>query len=337
MTIYPIEKRGTVMGWYGLSLSAAPVVAPTIAGVLIDNISWRAVFALPLVIMLLSLAAAYFSFENVFEGQKIKVDMVSFVLCALAFGSLSFAIGNISTYGLLNPFTAIPLVLGAVTAILFVRKQFDTEEPFLDLRVFESRNYNIAVISSILHYMLTMANVVLLPLFIQSTLGESATVSGLIMLPGSLLVTFVTPISGKFFDKNGIKRIYMLMSFMAALVNGMMFFVTGETSLWMIAGINVIRQFSGGLTMVLASWGTNYVKKEQTADVTAIITALRTIGGAIGMSVFVGIMSSVAVASTNLSSMEASVRGMNVSYLCMSFVYVVMFLISVFLVKDDKK
>lgn len=73
LSIYPVEKKGTVMGWYGLACGAAPVIAPTLAGILVDVINWRAIFGLALAVMLLSLIIAWFVFDDVLETYKKKL------------------------------------------------------------------------------------------------------------------------------------------------------------------------------------------------------------------------------------------------------------------------
>lgn len=63
LSIYPVEKRGTIMGWYGLSAGAAPVIAPTLAGILVDLFSWRMIFVCTFVVMIVSLVYAMIVME----------------------------------------------------------------------------------------------------------------------------------------------------------------------------------------------------------------------------------------------------------------------------------
>ena len=86
LTIYPPEKRGTVMGWYGLASGAAPVIAPTIAGVLVDTIGWRSIFYIVLGVMMISFVFAICVFDDVLDTRKKKFDIVSFALSIFAFG-----------------------------------------------------------------------------------------------------------------------------------------------------------------------------------------------------------------------------------------------------------
>ncbi len=110
LTIYPVEKRGTMMGTYGLCTTAAPIVAPTIAGLLIDAFGWKSIFYVVLVIMAASLLLSCFVFEDVLELQDKKFDVISFVESIVAFGGITLGIGNISSFGLVSLEAGAPLV-----------------------------------------------------------------------------------------------------------------------------------------------------------------------------------------------------------------------------------
>ena len=71
LTIYPVEKRGSIMGWYGLSLSAAPIIAPTIGGLFVDTLGWRMVFVVTILLMTVGLISSLFCFEDVMENRRI--------------------------------------------------------------------------------------------------------------------------------------------------------------------------------------------------------------------------------------------------------------------------
>ena len=92
LTIYPVEKKGSIMGWYGLSVGAAPVIAPTIAGLLVDSVGWRMIFCIAIFIMLISLVFAVFVFDNVLENVITRFDLLSFILSAFAFGGITLGI-----------------------------------------------------------------------------------------------------------------------------------------------------------------------------------------------------------------------------------------------------
>ena len=114
LTIYPKDKRGGIMGWYGLSLSAAPIVAPTIGGIFVDTVGWRMVFVVTLAFMTVGLFSSIFFFNDVMENRKDRFDIYSFVLSALAFGGVTIGLGNARK---MNYLFFLPLIIGFISSV----------------------------------------------------------------------------------------------------------------------------------------------------------------------------------------------------------------------------
>ena len=337
MTIYPIKKRGTMMGTYGLATTAAPVVAPTIAGLMIDAFGWKSIFYVSLVIMILSFIISCIVFDDVLELQDKKFDVVSFVESIVAFGGVTLGIGNLSTFGILSIEAGVPLLLGAVVCVFFVTRQCRQEKPFLDVKILVNRNYAVSVISSMVLYLVMMGSSVMMPLYVQSVMGYSAVVSGLVTLPGSLATALVSPFAGKLYDEIGIKKIFVAGAAALVISNIGMFFLSMETPLWTAAALNVIRNISiGSLMMPLLTWGTSNVHPTKMADASSLLTSLRTIAGSIGSAVFVGIMTMVAASSAETYGDNAMMHGMNMSFFWMAVGAAVLLLIAVFAVREKR-
>lgn len=329
LTIYPDEKKGTIMGWYGLSLGAAPVIAPTIAGVLVDMSSWRMIFVITLVILIGALVYSVLVFDDVLDTQKQKFDILSFVLSGITFGGITLGIGNL-TGGVVQIKTWLPLLLGAAGGILFVRRQLRFDTPFLDIKVFKSKVFTISVISSMFLYLVMMGSSIMMPLYVQSILGKAATISGLVTLPGSLAMAIISPFAGKLYDRFGMRLLAIIGAIGLFLPALGMSFISIHTPLWVAAALQVIRCIAiGCMMMPFVTWGVTSLSDQETAHGNALLTALRTIAGSIGTAVFVGIMSSVAADST-------AIHGMNVSYIVMSVITVIMIVCEIVFVKVEK-
>ena len=167
LTVYPPENRGTMMGTYGLATTAAPIIAPTIAGLMIDAFGWKSIFYLALGIMAVSLVFSALVFEDVLELQDKKFDFLSFVESLLAFGGITLGVGNIGSFGLLSIPAGLPLLIGLVACVFFVLRQCRLEQPFLDMRILANRSYAVSVVSSMVLYLVMMGSSVLLPLYVQ--------------------------------------------------------------------------------------------------------------------------------------------------------------------------
>ena len=335
LTVYPVDKKGTMMGTYGLATTAAPVVAPTIAGLMIDAFGWKSIFYVALVILAVSFVISCFVFEDVLELQDKKFDVVSFVESIVGFGGITLGIGNISSFGLISVEGGLPLIIGAVVCALFILRQCGLEKPFLDVKILANRNYAVSVIASMVLYLVMMGSSVMMPLYVQSVMGYSAVVSGLVTLPGSLATAVVSPFAGNLYDRIGIKKIFVAGSAALIISNVGMYFLTMNTPLWTAAALNVIRNISiGSLMMPLLTWGTSNVHPQKVADASSLLTSLRTIAGSIGSAVFVGIMTAVSAASAAVYGDNALMHGMNVSFLWMAAGAVILFLISIFAVRE---
>ena len=331
LTVYPFEKRGTMMGTYGLATTVAPIVAPTIAGLLIDAFGWKSIFYVVLVIMAVSFLLSALFFDDVLEIQEKKFDVLSFAESIVAFGGITLGIGNISSFGILSVQAGLPLLAGVVVCAAFMYRQCGLEKPFLDVRILGNRNYAVSVISSMVLYLVMMGSSVMMPLYVQDVMGCSAVTSGLVTLPGSLATAVVSPFAGKIYDKMGIKKLFMAGSAALLASNIGMCFLTMSTPLWVAAAFNVIRNISiGSLMMPLLTWGTQNVDTGKVADASSLLTSFRTIAGSIGSAVFVGIMTVVSENSAETYGSRAMIHGMNVSFFWMAAGALVLMLISIF-------
>ncbi len=341
LSIFPPSRQGTAMGWYGLAVSAMPAIAPTLGGVLVEMISWRAIFLLALIVLVVALLMALKVFDNVLDTAKLTLDKLSFILSVLAFGGLTLGIGNLASYGIANPSVYISLIVGIVALIFFVRRELGQKEPFLDFRIFTIRAVVLGVIGSMILYFVLMGSSVLMPLYVQNVKGGTAIMAGLVTLPGSVAMAVISPFSGRIYDRMGIRRLFLIGSALMALSSFLMFFLRVNQSLALPSIYNVVRCVAIGLMMMpLITWGTTNAGKEHMADASAMLSSLRTIGGAIGTASFVGISTAVAVRAAGSGSAadpSAQMRGMNIAYLVMALTSLVMLLIGIFFVKEKKK
>ena len=237
LTVYPVEKKGTMMGTYGLATTAAPVVAPTIAGLMIDAFGWKSIFYVALAIMAVSFVISSFVFEDVLELQEKKFDVISFVESIIAFGGITLGIGNISSFGLLSVEGGLPLLAGAVVCVFFVMRQCGLDKPFLDVKILSNRNYAVSVIASMVLYLVMMGSSVMMPLLTWGTgnvrpenvADASSLLTSLRTIAGSIgsavFVGIMTAVSAASADTYGEH----------AMIHGM-----NVSFLWMAAGAVVL-------------------------------------------------------------------------------------------------
>jgi Na+/melibiose symporter-like transporter len=258
-------------------------------------------------------------FDDVLELQDKRFDFLSFAESIFAFGGITLGIGNITSYGLISIPAGVPLLVGLVGCVCFAHRQLSLKTPFLDLRILQNRQYRISVISSMLLYFTMMGSSVLMPLYVQTVMGYSAVISGLVTLPGSLATALVSPFAGRLYDKVGIRKIFIPGSVCLVISNLGMSLINMDTPLVVAAAWNVIRNVSiGALMMPLLTWGTGNVKNEKVADASSLLTSFRTISGSIGSAVFVGIMTLVGSKSTLMHGLNAAFAAMALSAIALS-------------------
>lgn len=335
LTIYPPEKRGTAMGGYGLASGAAPIIAPTLAGIIVDYWGWRAIFVPVLVILIVSFIWAVFSFDDVLETEEKSFDSQSFALSVIAFGGLTLGIGNVISYGITSTSVWPVLTAGIIAATIFVYRQLHISHPFLEVRVFGDRNFTVSIIGSMLLQFTVMGLSVLFPMYIQTVCGYSATISGLVRLPGSLAMAVTSLLAGTLYDKVGIKRLFIVgPTTMLISMLGIATF-TSATPLWLIAILNVTYNISiGFLMMPIVTWGMRGLSSSLTAHGSALMNSLKTVAGSIGAALFVGIMSVMNTATIG----KDSAYGFRITALFMAFVAFVLLVIgSVFIKPQNTK
>jgi len=336
LTIFPPEKRGTYMGWYGLSSGVAPIVAPIIAGILADTIGWRSIFGLSIIIMFISFILALFVFDDVLPTMKKDFDVISLILSALTFGGIILAIGNMGTYKIVSWQVLFLFIVGLICGVIFSWRQLDIKIPFLDIRVLKDKNYTIGVITTALIQMLLMGSIMIFPVYVQELKGRSATISGLVILPGTLAMALVSPIAGNIYDRIGIKLLFVIGSSIMVIGNFLVFFVNIHHSIWVMSGINIIRCFGFGLLfMPIVTWAMKEIPEIKTSDATALLNTIRYVGNAIGTAIFISITTIIANVTKD-SKESPEMYGINISFLIMTFISIVILLLG-FLLDDDKK
>ena len=210
LAIYPKSKHGTVMAAFAVSGSVSPIVAPTIAGFIIDWEGWRGVFTLLLILGALILVFGIVLMRNVSMVSEVRLDTLSVLLSSAGFCGLLIGIGNLSRGSFFRLTTGGSIMTGMIALSVFVWKQLKSSTPLLNLRVFRYPKFRISVILSILMYLLCMGNGTLLPIFSQSIRGYTATAYALATIPGSVLMAVTTLCAGKIYDKIGSKLLLIL-------------------------------------------------------------------------------------------------------------------------------
>ena len=312
--IYPGDKRGSMMGLYGLAVGAAPIISPTIAGLIIDAFGWKYIFIFTLVIAVIVFIIGAVFVEDILPTEIQSFDTISMVLCSIGLLGLMYGLSNITSNTFFRVHVAVPLMVGLVFMVLFVRKQLGARQSFLNLKLFVNAEFRWGVIASMLLYAGMMGASILIPMYIQSERGLSATLSGMITMPGALANIIISPFAGKIYDKLGIRKLFIGGSIMLLAGCIGLSFLSDTTSIVFIIVMFTVRQLAiGCMMMPIATWSLSTLSKTATVDGTAILSTLRTIAGSIGSALFVSLMSAAAVSGNTISGFNVAFIGISIT------------------------
>ena len=311
LSVYPKSQYGKAMGIVGLIIGFAPAIGPAISGFIVDTWGWRAVFVVLGAVSVMVLLLAIPFLPNVMRrpASHQHFDALSAALFSLGAVCLLVATACIEQSGQ-GAVAVASLVLGAVLLFAFVRRQFRIPNPLLRLSCFANRQFTVGLVLVLLGNLSFMAASIMVPLFVQDVQGASAAVSGLVILPGAVLLGFLNPITGRLLDSHGPWP--LLVAGCALLLVGTLAFITcdAETPLWVVTVLYGVRICGVScLQMPMTAYASKQLSGDDVAQGTAITTSIRQISSALLSSVLIGIM---ALASSGNLGIDA--HGFGVSF-----------------------
>ncbi|MCR2805731.1 DHA2 family efflux MFS transporter permease subunit [Paenibacillus soyae] len=346
LTIFPPAKRGAAMGMVGLAIIFAPAIGPVLAGYILESYAWETMFYGMIPFTLIVIVCGFIYLKNISETIAAKVDVLSVILSTVGFGALLYGFSRAGSEGWSSAEVIATISTGAVSLILFVWRQLTSAAPLLDLRAFKYGMFSLTTLINIAITMVMYADMMLLPLYLQNARGYTALESGLLMLPGAIVMGILMPVAGKLFDRFGAK--WLAVAGMLITIGTTFGFVnlTDSTSYTYLLLMSTGRRIGMALLMMpVQTAGLNQLPKSLNAHGTAISNTVRQVAGAVGTSLLVTIMSDriqahmTDMASTGAASsmtqqqmmLEASIQGINDSYVVIIGFAAVALLLSFFI------
>ena len=286
LMMFPPEKRGMAMGITGLVIGFGPAIGPTISGVILQYSHWQMLFIILSALSALIGVVAIFTIGNLHVPNKQTTDMLSFLESIIGFGLLLYALSEVGNTGKVTPLLAVLFIIGLVTIYLFGRRQLQLPQPLLDIRVFKNIQFDICTLLSMISNIAMVSVELVLPLYIQTTRDETALTSGLIMMPGAIVMMICNPVSGILYDKLGIKKLSLFGFGMLILGTFPMLMFDTTTSLLVIGISYAVRMVGISFTMMTTfTAAINAVQSDLTAHANAASSTLRQVGGSFGTAI----------------------------------------------------
>lgn len=285
ISIFPIEKRGTVLGMTSLIISTAPAIGPTLSGFLLEYLSWRWLFISVLPLMIVCWLIGFWKLSNYSPIKDVRFDypsiLTSLIGTGLALGSLSVFQSNLEA-GLSM------LVSGCLFIWWFVHRQLHLKRPMLKVTIFKYPSFRLMTLVGLLAFMIMLGTEQVYPIFTEKILHTSSLTSGLILFPGALANGIVAFFAGRLYDQYGFKWLIISGSLLIALASIPLLFISSSTSILTLTVIYIVRLignaliFSPALTEAFSD-----LKLEENSHGTALNNTVRQIMGSASVTMMV--------------------------------------------------
>lgn len=346
LVLFPPEKRGAAMGMMGLAIIFAPAIGPTLAGYILENFKWQTMFYGMIPLAAIVIICGYVYLKNVSEQVSSKFDVLSVTLSTIAFGTLLYGFSLAGSQGWASREVLLSITAGIVALGLFVWRQLTSPSPLLDLRAFKYNMFSLTTIINIAVTMVMYADMMLLPLYLQNARGYTALESGLLMLPGALVMGLLMPVTGRLFDRFGAKWLAVVGLIITIATTAGFINLTESTSYTYLLLMSTGRRIGMALLLMpIQTAGLNQLPSRLNAHGTAISNTVRQVAGAVGTSLLVTIMTDRT--KTHLTDMistgggkgatqehmilEANIQGINDAYVVIIGIGVIGLLLSFFI------
>lgn len=314
MTIFPPEKRGAAMGTLGIAFILAPAIGPTLSGWIVQNYHWNIMFYGMFAIGLVSIIISFFWFKIYQQTSNPKPDVPGIVFSTLGFGLLLYGFSEAGNDGWTSLTVSLSLVIGLIFTILFVVREVRMKNPMLDMSALKYSGFTLTTLINVIVTMSLFGGMILLPIYLQNLRGFSPLDSGLLLLPGSLIMGFMGPIAGKMLDSFGIKPLALIGLTIMTIATWELTQLNMDTPYTTILVIYIVRSFGMSFIMMpIMTAGMNSLPQRLIPHGNAISNTVRQLAGSIGTAILVTVMtqnttSHLANMSDNLDSTNPMIQ-----------------------------
>lgn len=322
-TVVPAHQRGQLMGRISIVISVAPALGPTVSGIILKWMSWHFIFLFVLPIALVALVVGIARMPNVGIRRKTRIDVTSVVLSVIGFGGLVYGLSTAgeSTSGTFALLVTLSPVIGLVSLVAFVLRQIHLQKEnraLLDLRTFRSRPFALSVVVFSFASVALFGSLILLPIFVQDVLGYETLGSGLVLLPGGLIMGLLGPIVGRIVDRKGARVMLVPGTVLAATALFGMSMLNESSTIWHVLIAHIVLSLGlAGIYTPLFTVALGSLPGQLASYGSATISTAQQVAGAAGTAAFVSILtlvSSTATANSGVSEAAALAAGTSAAF-----------------------
>ena len=297
------KRMGRVMSIVAVPAMLAPILGPTIGGLILDNTTWRWIFYVNLPIGLIAVVAAVRVLPTVARQHTENLDFLGLALMATGLPLITYGLAEIGvTGGFTSVKVIVPIVLGLALVAAFVLHALRVPRPLLNVRLYRKPTFSSASVAMFCVGAALFGGMILLPLYWQSVRHEDVVVTGLLTAPQGLGAALVMPLSGRLTDRFGGGPLALFGVCVCALATIPFGLIGAHTSIvWLsvamlVRGVGIGFAFMPAMAAAFAA-----LDRSELSDATPQLNVLQRVGGSIGTAVLAVVLQRALVGAHSLS------------------------------------
>lgn len=285
---FPPRQHGMAMAIFGIGIMFGPIIGPLLGGWITDNWSWHWIFFINIPIGIISILMVLFFIVDppYMKRLKMKIDYWGLAFLAIGLGCLQIVLdkGQREDWFSSSFITWLSLT-SLVSLVLFVIVEFFAKHPIVNLKAFKNLTFSTGNVVMFFAFFNLLGSIVLLPIYLQTLMGYTATLAGLVLGPGGIATLIAMPIAGRLVTKINPKAILAFGIIMAAystyLMSQFNLLTDFNTIIWprVVLGVGMGFLFIPLTTLTMSS-----IRKEDMGNASAIYNLLRNLGGSFGVA-----------------------------------------------------
>src|SRR6202142_4318065 len=284
---FPRKQHGMAMAIFGVGIMFGPIIGPLLGGWITDNWSWHWIFFINIPIGVVSvLMASFFIVDPPYmKRMSMKIDYWGLALLSVGLGCLQIVLdkGQMEDWFSSDFITVLTLV-SVVSLLLFLYVESVVDHPIMNLKTFKNLSFSTGNIVMFCAFFNLFGSIVLLPVYLQTLMGYTSTLAGMVLGPGGIATLIAMPLAGRLVTKVNPKSLLAFgiigASFSTYLMSQFSLAADFNTVIWprIVLGVGMGFLFIPLMTLTMSS-----IKKEEMGNASAIFNLLRNLGGSFGV------------------------------------------------------
>ena len=303
---FPPRERGTAIGiWAGVS-ALALAIGPLVGGLLTEHLSWHWIFFVNVPVGAVAIAASFLLIRESKDETHESLDLPGLATSGLGLFALTYGLIEANGYGWTSARISGAFVVAALSLVAFLVIERRRRAPMLDLTLFRSGTYAGANLAMLLVALAMFGVFFFVSLFMQNVLGYSAVQAGAAFLPMTLVIILVAPIAGRLSDRHGSR--WLMSGGMVLLAVQLLYLsqLGRDATFWNLLPGFVVGGLGMSLTMTPTSAAAiRAVPVEKSGVGSAVLNAMRQVGGALGIALMGAIVAHEAAGSPSVDGFMA--------------------------------